>query len=222
MHQVALGDVSWSGRVPRDEELVFRARRGRSSAVDELLRRYRGLVESKARLFYLAGADHEDVVQEGMIGLFKAVRDFSCGEARVFRSFADLCVTRQIITAVKAASRHKHVALNSYVSVHAPATPTDPEQCLIDVLAERHDPRPEDVVAHRELCARISGRVDHELSELEGRALRLYLQGRSYGEIAGTLQVKVKQIDNALQRAKRKITRDLWPEIRRPAGVAQG
>ena len=123
MHQVHLGDVVWHGRAPRDEELVFRAKRGRRSAVDELLRRYRGLVESKARLYYLAGADHEDVVQEGMIGLFKAVRDFTGGHARVFRSFADLCVTRQIITAVKAASRQKHVALNSYVSVHAPACP---------------------------------------------------------------------------------------------------
>ncbi|MBM3501177.1 MAG: RNA polymerase sporulation sigma factor SigH [Armatimonadetes bacterium] len=213
MHQVHLGDVAWSARTPRDEELVFRARRGRRSAVDELLRRYRGLVESKARLYYLAGADHEDVVQEGMIGLFKAVRDFSGAHAGVFRSFADLCVTRQIITAVKAASRQKHVALNSYISVHGPAAPCDPEQCLIDILAERREPTPEDAVAHRDLQEQITGRVNSELSLLEGRALRLYLQGRSYSEIAGALRCNVKQIDNALQRAKRKITRSLWPGV---------
>ncbi len=213
MHQVHLADTAWIGLAPRDEELVVRARRGRRWAVDELLRRYRGLVESKARLYYLAGADHEDVVQEGMIGLFKAVRDFSGGHARVFRSFADLCVTRQIITAVKAASRQKHVALNSYVSVDGPAAACDPDQCLIDVLAECREPTPEDVVAHRQLYEEVSGRVDRELSQLEGRALRLYLQGRSYNEIAATLRCNVKQVDNALQRAKRKITRSLWPGV---------
>jgi len=213
MHQVHLSEAAWPGVAPRDEELVIRAKSGRRSAVDELLRRYRGLVESKARLYYLAGADHEDVVQEGMIGLFKAVRDFSCGPARVFRSFADLCVTRQIITAVKAASRQKHVALNSYVSVDGPAPSCDPDQCLVDVLAEHRDPTPEDVVAHRQLYEEVSGRVDRELSPMEGRALRLYLQGRSYSEIASTLSCNVKQIDNALQRAKRKITRSLWPGV---------
>lgn len=213
MHQVHFGDAAWTGFVPRDEELVIRAKRGRRSAVDELLRRYRGLVESKARLYYLAGADHEDVVQEGMIGLFKAVRDFSCGRARVFRSFADLCVTRQIITAVKAASRQKHVALNSYVSVDGPAPACDPDQCLVDVLAEFREPTPEDVVAHRQLREEVTGRVERELSTMEGRALRLYLQGRSYSEIATTLSCNVKQIDNALQRAKRKITRSLWPGV---------
>jgi RNA polymerase sporulation-specific sigma factor len=213
MHQVDLVDGGWAGPTPRDEELVIRAKRGRLSAIDELLRRYRGLVESKARLYYLAGADHEDVVQEGMIGLFKAVRDFSCGRARAFRSFADLCVTRQIITAVKAASRQKHTALNSYISVDAPVATFDPEQCLADVLPEYREPAPEDVVAHRQLYREVAGRVERELSRLEGQTLRLYLQGRSYGEIAMRLCCTVKQVDNALQRAKRKITRSLWPGI---------
>jgi RNA polymerase sporulation-specific sigma factor len=211
MHQVDFADGNWMGFGPRDEELVVRAKQGRVSAIDEIFRRYRGLVESKARLYYLAGADHEDVVQEGMIGLFKAVRDFSGCRARAFRSFADLCVTRQIITAVKAASRQKHVALNSYVSVDTPAAACDPDQCLIDVLAEYREPNPEDVVAHRQLYEQVSGRVDRELSRLEGQALKLYLEGKSYGEIANSLRCKVKQIDNALQRAKRKIIRDLWP-----------
>jgi len=213
MHQADAAGSHWQGLAPRDEELVVRAKRGRLSAIDELFRRYRGLVESKARMYYLAGADHEDVIQEGMIGLFKAVRDFSTRRARAFRSFADLCVTRQIITAVKAASRQKHTALNRYVSTDAPAALCDPDQCLIDILAEYREPDPEEVIAHRQLYEEVRGRVDRELSQLEGRALRLYLQGRSYSEIAGSLRCNVKQIDNALQRAKRKIMRSLWPGV---------
>jgi RNA polymerase sporulation-specific sigma factor len=211
MHQVDLIGAHRFLFSPRDEELVIRARQGRRAAIDEIFRRYRGLVENKARLYYLAGADHEDVIQEGMIGLYKAVRDYSCRRARAFRAFADLCVTRQIITAVKAASRQKHSALNSYVSMDAPATPLDPEQSLLDVLAEQREPNPEELVAHRQLCSQVSGCVDRDLSHLEGRTLRLYLQGKSYGEIAVSLRCNVKQVDNALQRAKRKITRTVQP-----------
>lgn len=213
MHQMGTVDGTWVVVTPRDEELVLRAKLGNPAATDELFRRYRSLVESKARLYYLAGADQEDVIQEGMIGLFKAVRDFHYGRARAFRSFADLCVTRQIITAVKAASRQKHTALNSYVSMDVPTVTREQDQCLADVLTEPKVPNPEDVVLGRQLFEEIGWRVRSELSDLEGQALRLYLQGRSYGEIAGRLSCKVKQIDNALQRAKRKISRGLWPEF---------
>ncbi|NQT93427.1 MAG: RNA polymerase sporulation sigma factor SigH [Lentisphaerae bacterium] len=213
MHRSDSTDRNWQTFALRDEELVSRAKAGRESAIDELFRRYRSLVESKARLYYLAGADQEDVIQEGMIGLFKAVRDYSYQRARAFRSFADLCVTRQIITAVKAASRQKHSALNSYVSMDAPTTTRDQDQCLADILAERREPNPEQVVLGRQLYEEVSWRVTSELSDLEGQALSLYLQGRSYSEIAGNLECNVKQIDNALQRAKRKITRDIWPDV---------
>jgi RNA polymerase sigma-H factor len=214
MHQGATADGEWLPVGPPDEELVFRAKRGRCRALEELLRRYRGLVESKARLYYLAGADHEDVVQEGMIGLFKAVRDFAGPGLSGFRSFADLCVTRQIITAVKAATRHKHAALNTYVSMDAPVPNRDVDQCLVDRLEAPREPNPEDVVLGRQLYEEVNWRMSSELSRMEARTLQLYLQGRSYTEIAVSLQCKIKQIDNALQRAKRKISRGLWPRPR--------
>jgi len=214
MHQVAAVDGNWLIVTPADEELVARAKLGGRHALEELLRRYRGLVEGKARLYYLAGADHEDVVQEGMIGLFKAVRDFEGGRPAGFRSFADLCVTRQIITAVKAACRHKHVALNTYVSMDSPALNREAEQCLADILEEPREPNPEDVILGRQFHDEVNWRMSNELSPMEARALKLYLQGRSYTEIAVDLRCKIKQIDNALQRAKRKISRGLWPSLK--------
>ncbi|MGQ9732574.1 MAG: RNA polymerase sporulation sigma factor SigH [Candidatus Zipacnadales bacterium] len=210
MRQVDSSIRSGSTLGPCDEELVARARQGRLAAYDEIFRRYRGLVESKARLYYLAGADHEDVIQEGMIGLYKAVRDFSGMRTHAFRTFADLCVTRQIITAVKAASRQKHLALNSYVSMDAPGVAHEPDQSLGDILPEQNSINPEEVVAHRQLYEQVTWHLAHDLSAFESQALRLYLQGRSYSEIAGDLQCNIKQIDNALQRAKRKISRRLW------------
>ena len=213
MHQVATVEGCWCAASP-DEELVIRAKLGRRAAVEELLRRYRGLVESKARLYYLAGADHDDVVQEGMIGLFKAVRDFAGRRLSGFRSFADLCVTRQIITAVKAASRHKHVALNTYVSMESPVSCREAEQCLSDILEEPREPNPEEVVLGRQLYEEVNWRMSNDLSPLEAHALQLYIEGRSYTEIAGSLRCKTKQIDNALQRAKRKITRGLRLNLR--------
>lgn len=210
MHQVGTQGVRRVRPTRSDEELVIRAKRGRTSALEELLRRYRGLVESKARLYYLAGADHEDVIQEGMIGLFKAVRDFSGRHRRGFRCFADLCVTRQIITAVKAASRRKHRALNTYVSVDAPVASPEVDGCLADVLEEGAEPDPQQVVLGRQLYADVVVRMSDQLSCLEQGALRLHLNGQSYSEIAENLQCNVKQVDNALQRAKRKLSRSLW------------
>jgi RNA polymerase sporulation-specific sigma factor len=212
MHRVEAAEGKWIRPAGCDEELVMRAKRGRTSALEELLRRYRGLVESKARLYYLAGADHEDVIQEGMIGLFKAVRDFSAERRRGFRCFADLCVTRQIITAVKAASRRKHRALNTYLSMDAPVTNREVDGCLADVLEEGREVNPEELVLGRQLCADVKVRMCNELSRLEQQALRLYLEGQSYSEIAARLRCNVKQIDNALQRAKRKLSRGLWEQ----------
>lgn len=222
MHRIGAAEGKWVRPTCCDEELVMRAKRGMTSALEEVLRRYRGLVESKARSYYLAGADHDDVIQEGMIGLFKAVRDFSGHHGRGFRCFADLCVTRQIITAVKAASRRKHRALNTYISMDAPVASEEVDGCLADILEEAREANPEALVLGRQLYADVVLRMCSELSRLEREALRLYLQGQSYGEIGGSLGCNVKQIDNALQRAKRKLSRGVWgraaasPEFREP------
>lgn len=210
MHQVRTAEGKCARPTSRDEELVLRAKRGRASALEELLRRYRGLVESKARLYYLAGADHEDVIQEGMIGLFKAVRDFSGRHRHGFRCFAELCVTRQIITAVKAASRRKHRALNTYVSMDAPVIDHEVDGCLADVLEQGKEVSPEQLVLGRELHTHVAVRMSSELSRLEREVLHLYLRGQSYDEIAESLRCNAKQVDNALQRGKRKLSRGLW------------
>lgn len=189
----------------RDEELVALARAGDDLALAALLTRYRGLARSKARSYFLAGADHEDIVQEGMIGLYKAIRDFDLGPESVFRAFADLCVTRQVITAVKAANRHKHGPLNTYVSLSRPVGDDDEGRVLADTLGGRTAPDPADLVVSAERIRDLQAYLDAVLSDLEVEVLRLYIDGRSYGEIAETLQRHVKAIDNALQRVKRKL-----------------
>jgi RNA polymerase sporulation-specific sigma factor len=195
-----------------DEELVRRSHTGCPRATEHLLSRYRPLVESKARTYYLRGADHEDVVQEGMIGLFKAIRDFRDDRLAHFRAFADLCVTRQIITAIKTASRQKHVPLNAYVSLHQTAT-IETETPLLEALPDTHlDSNPEESLSHR---GDPDGRLDavrHALSALETRVLDCYLQGKSYREMSAELDCPPKAVDNALQRVKRKIN-----ELRVPA-----
>jgi len=190
-----------------DEELVAQSRRGRNGATEFLLGRYRGLVEGKARAYFLAGADHEDVVQEGMIGLFKAIRDFSNEHLCAFRSFAELCVTRQIITAVKTATRQKHAALNHYVSMDLASTEEDGERTLEDLLPVPGPDDPAEAVAGREVECEIRARIGLDLSPLEAQALLAYIEGQSYQDIARDLARQVKQIDNALQRAKKKLTR---------------
>jgi len=193
-----------------DEVLVARAKEGSQPATDYLLRKYRNLVEGKARAYFLVGADHEDVVQEGMIGLFKAIRDFSHDRLSAFRSFAELCVTRQIITAVKTATRQKHSALNTYVSMDGPAADdTSAARCLAETLAETGQCSPEELVLGRHLRTQLHWHIRRDLSDLECQALCRYIQGKSYHEIARDLAREVKQIDNALQRAKKKIIRTL-------------
>jgi len=193
-----------------DEVLVARAKEGSQPATEHLLRKYRNLVEGKARAYFLVGADHEDVVQEGMIGLFKAIRDFSHDKLSAFRSFAELCVTRQIITAVKTATRQKHSALNSYVSMDGPAADdTAAARTLAETLAEVGQFSPEELVLGRHLKHQLHWHIERDLSDLEAQALSRYIQGKSYHEIARDLSREVKQIDNALQRAKKKIVRTL-------------
>src|SRR6188508_2463268 len=189
-----------------DLQLVLRARNGDGGALDVLIRRYTGFVRLKASSYFLAGGDSEDLIQEGLIGLYKAVRDFS-PELSSFRSFAELCVTRQIITAIKTATRYKHSPLNSYVSFsHTPAGQESDGDCTLgDALPGPgvHDPSV-CVISTEELQSLVFC-LGTGLSSLESEALRLYLEGNSYDEMADELGCDTKTIDNALQRVKRKI-----------------
>lgn len=191
----------------RDEELVARARRGCRTAVEQLLGKYRNLVEGKASAYFLAGADHDDVVQEGMIGLFKAIRDFSQEHLCAFRSFAELCVTRQIITAVKSASRNKHALLNGYVSTDMPLSHADEDRTVAETIPHAASECPEETIVGREFQLEVRRRIGADLSPLEGQTLLRYVEGQSYHEIASDLGLQVKQVDNALQRAKKKLGR---------------
>jgi len=195
-----------SSFVPSDEELVRCARRGNAHATEQLLIKYRGLVESKARTYFLLGADHDDVVQEGMIGLFKAIRDFRDDRLARFRAFADLCVTRQIVTAVKNATRQKHFPLNGYISLHGTLT-SDPESdlTLIDCLPDSNAREPLTCLFSKYDERRHLDAVRTTLSALEAQVLERYLEGKSYREMSAELQCHPKAVDNALQRIKRKI-----------------
>jgi RNA polymerase sporulation-specific sigma factor len=189
-----------------DDRLVAAARSGDDRALTELLTKYRGFARAKARSYFLVGADHEDIVQEGMIGLYKAVRDFNPDLATTFRAFAELCITRQIITAIKTATRQKHTPLNSYVSFSRPvAGDEDGDRTLSDVLPTTAVSDPADLVISAERIRALQEHFDEVLSDLEAEVLRLYVDGKSYLEIADVLDRHVKSIDNALQRIKRKL-----------------
>ena len=188
-------------------QLVLRARNGDEIALDQLIRRYTGFVRLKASSYFLAGGDSEDLIQEGLIGLYKAVRDFRSDKETSFRSFAELCVTRQIITAIKTATRFKHQPLNQYVSFsHTPAgQDTDGECTLGDALPGSAVEEPSVVVISTEELQSLVFTLGTGLSRLESDALRLYLEGSSYEEMAAELGCDTKTIDNALQRVKRKV-----------------
>lgn len=187
-----------------DEEVASLARCGNERAAEFLISRYRSLVESKARAYFVMGADHEDVVQEGMIGLYKAIRDFRTERLSKFRPFAELCVTRQIITAVKTATRQKHVPLNGYVSLNRSLTADGPENSLLEALPDRERASEAEPSAPR-LPQNFNEMAHHLLSDLERSVLRCYLEGMSYREMSSELECHTKSIDNALQRVKRKI-----------------
>ena len=190
-----------------DVRLVIRARNGDSDALDLLLRRYASFVRLKASSYFLAGGDGEDLVQEGLIGLYKAVRDFRSDKETSFRSFAELCVTRQIITAIKTATRYKHAPLNHYVSFsHTPAGQDSETECTLgDALPGPIVDDPSVCVMSTEELQSLVFCLGTGLSKLEGDALRLYLEGSSYEQMAEQLGCDTKTIDNALQRVKRKV-----------------
>jgi len=188
-----------------DEEVVACAREGNPGAVEYLLAKYRHMVEGKARSYYLTGADRDDVIQEGMIGLFKAIRDYRTDRLRQFRGFAELCVTRQIITAVKTATRQKHGPLNEYISLHHPVLDWDGEGTLIEYIADERVEDPAASMMDRRNAVVLREQVAGALSDLEVRVLQRYLEGKTYREISRELQCHTKCIDNALQRVKRKV-----------------
>lgn len=195
------------GSGDEDSRLVLAARGGDDLALAELLGRYRSYARGKARSYFLIGGDREDLVQEGMIGLFKAVRDFDPDLDTTFRSFAELCITRQILTAIKTASRYKHSPLNGYVSLHRPVGELDEggERVLADLLPASYAADPAELVISAERIRGLQRHLDEVLSDLEVEVLRLYVEGCSYLEIADVLHRQVKAIDNAIQRIKRKL-----------------
>lgn len=192
-----------------DEAIVEAAREGDDSAQEYLINKYKNFVRAKARSYFLIGADREDIIQEGMIGLYKAIRDFRNDKLASFRAFAELCITRQIITAIKTATRQKHIPLNSYVSLNKPIYDEESDRTLLDVLSGTKVTDPEELVISREEFVDIEHKMGEFLSDLEWKVLMSYLDGRSYQEIAKDLRRHVKSIDNALQRVKRKLERYL-------------
>ena len=195
-----------------DEELVVLAQSGDEQASEQILERYKSLVKARVRAYFLIGADKEDLIQEGMIGLFKAIRDFSADKQVNFASFADLCATRQIVTAIKTATRQKHMPLNNYISLNKPAYTDESERTLMDSVSYRDVSDPEQIVINEEDYNNTTKMILGSLSKFERDVLESYLQGRSYSEIAQLQGRSSKSIDNALQRIKKKIEASLKEE----------
>lgn len=195
----------------KDEKLAQLAQNGDDAAQEYLLDKYKSLVRAKSRAYFLIGADTEDIIQEGMIGLYKAVRDYDETKNASFRSFAELCINRQMITAIKAATRQKHQPLNSYISLNKPVYEEESEQTYMDFLQSGSEAllNPEALLIGQENKNFLESQMIKNLSKFETRVLSLYLQGRSYFEIANVLQKPEKSIDNALQRVKKKLERFL-------------
>lgn len=202
-------DASSDFQLMIDEDVVEFAREGDDAALEYLINKYKNFVRAKARSYFLIGADREDIIQEGMIGLYKAIRDFRMDKLSSFRAFAELCITRQIITAIKTATRQKHIPLNSYVSLNKPIYDEDSDRTLLDVISGSKISDPEELIISREEFDDIEEKMGEILSSLEWKVLMSYLEGKSYQEIAEDLQRHVKSIDNALQRVKRKLERYL-------------
>nr|WP_276537109.1 RNA polymerase sporulation sigma factor SigH [Anaerosalibacter massiliensis] len=192
-----------------DEDIVEEAKRGDLQALEYLITKYKNFVRIKARSYFLIGADREDIIQEGMIGLYKAIRDYNKDKLTSFKAFAELCITRQIITAIKTATRQKHIPLNSYVSLNKPIYDEESDRTLLDVLSGVKITDPEELIIGREELNNIENKIGEILSDLEWEVLMAYLEGKSYQEIAVELDRHVKSIDNALQRVKRKLERYL-------------
>lgn len=188
-----------------DEHVALLAKEGDGVMLEYLLNKYKNFVKSKSRSYFLIGADREDIVQEGMIGLYKAIRDFKADKQTSFKAFAELCITRQIITAIKTATRQKHQPLNSYVSLNKPVYEGAMERSMLELVSDGVMSNPEELVIGQEDLKLIETQLSIILSDLEKEVLALYLSGKSYQEISGDLNRHVKSIDNALQRVKRKL-----------------
>ena len=197
-----------------DEEVLTYVHAGCKRGMEHLIEKYKPLVRAKARSYFLIGADREDIVQEGMIGLFKAVRDYKDDKSIPFRVFAEMCITRQIITAVKTATRQKHIPLNSYVSLNRKVFDEESEKFLIEVIQEVSIANPEELFINKEQFTVIESRVMELLSPFEKEVLAKYLAGVTYQDIAKQLNKPVKSIDNALQRLKKKIEKSVQ-EVRK-------
>jgi len=178
---------------------------GNSVAEEVLIKRYKNFVLAKSRSYFLVGADREDIVQEGMIGLYKAIRDYRIERLASFRAFAELCITRQIITAIKAATRQKHQPLNSYISLNKPIYDEESDRTLLDILKGSKLTNPEQLFISKETYELIEDKIYEMLSDLEFDVLQEYLKGKTYQAIADELDKHVKSVDNALQRVKRKL-----------------
>lgn len=197
-----------------DEEIVKLAKNGDEFATEYLISKYKNFVRVKAKSYFLVGADREDIIQEGMIGLYKSIRDFRADKLSSFRAFAELCITRQIITAIKTATRQKHIPLNSYISLNKPIYDEDSDRTMLDILSGTKVTDPEEVFISHELSDDLREKIQQNLSELESQVLMSYLEGKSYQEMAKELNRHVKSIDNALQRVKRKIEKTLGDKDR--------
>lgn len=193
-----------------DEEIVQLGRKGDKDAMDYLIHKYKNLVRSKARAYFLIGADREDMVQEGMIGLYKAIRDYQKDKSMAFKTFAELCVTRQMITAVKNATRQKHIPLNSYISLNRKSFDEDSDKTFIELISEESSSDPEQLLIKKEEFYGIENKMGEILSSFEWEVLSLYLNGKSYVEIARQVKKPIKSIDNALQRVKRKVEKHVF------------
>ena len=191
--------------VPTDEQLLARIREGDDEAERLLYERYKQLVRSRAHSYFLIGADHEDLVQEGMLGLYKAVCEYDESKSASFKSFAELCITRQILSAIKNATRKKHTPLNNYISLNSSPLEGESELTLLDTMRSMRVADPEDVVIGRENFERMMLYLEKALSPMERRVLGLYLDGLSYPQIAARIGKPLKSVDNAMQRVKHKL-----------------
>lgn len=188
-----------------EEELIDIARLGNNYALEYLIIKYRCLVLGKVRTYFLIGADRDDIIQEGLIGLFKAIRDFDKDKLTSFKSFAEICITRQIITAIKSATRQKHMPLNSYISLNKPVFEEDSERTLLDIMDCGRSVDPLEVYIGREIVDSMESKILEVLTDLELEILNHYVEGKSYEEISNDTKKEMKCIDNALQRVKKKL-----------------
>ena len=210
MKQIHTYQSDYNFKEMTDEQVVVIAQEEQNEfAIDYIVNKYQTFVRATARTYFLVGADRDDIIQEGMIGLYKATRDFKNDKLTSFRAFAELCITRQIITAIKSATRQKHAPLNSYISLNKPVYTDESERTLIEMLSSACVTNPEELIISREELDDIERSIGYILSDLEWEVLEGYLDGKSYQEMAAGTNRSVKSIDNALQRVKRKLEKFL-------------